>query len=133
MSEEYTFELTPDYEMFYSDSSSFGVYKFNTKSELPHLTGNPDLFDHTVTYSGVLSGRMQKLYLGDTYNVVAKPVYNKKYSNWQYEPISIQAAIPKSEEQQRAFLRSILTEKQTDTLMAAYPNIVEDIYLNLMA
>ena len=127
MSEEYTFELTPDYEMFYSDSSSFGVYKFNTKSELPHLTGNPDLFDHTVTYSGVLSGRMQKLYLGDTYNVVAKPVYNKKYSNWQYEPISIQAAIPKSEEQQRAFLRSILTEKQTDTLMAAYPNIVEDI------
>ena len=127
MSEEYTFELTPDYEMFYSDSSSFGVYKFNTKSELPHLTGNPDLSDHTVTYSGVLSGRMQKLYLGDTYNVVAKPVYNKKYSNWQYEPISIQAAIPKSEEQQRAFLRSILTEKQTDTLMAAYPNIVEDI------
>lgn len=127
MSEEYTFELTPDYEMFYSDSSSFGVYKFNTKSELPHLTGNPDLFDHTITYSGVLSGRMQKLYLGDTYNVVAKPVYNKKYSNWQYEPISIQAAIPKSEEQQRAFLRSILTEKQTDTLMASYPNIVEDI------
>lgn len=127
MSEEYTFELTPDYEMFYSDSSSFGVYKFNTKSELPHLTGNPDLFDHTVTYSGILSGRMQKLYLGDTYNVVAKPVYNKKYSNWQYEPISIQAAIPKSEEQQRAFLRSILTEKQTDTLMAVYPNIVEDV------
>lgn len=127
MSEEYTFELTPDYEMFYSDSSSFGVYKFNTKSELPHLTGNPDLFDRTITYSGVLSGRMQKLYLGDTYNVVAKPVYNKKYSNWQYEPISIQAAVPKSEEQQRAFLRSILTEKQTDTLMSAYPNIVEDI------
>ena len=127
MSEEYTFELTPDYEMFYSDSSSFGVYKFNTKSELPHLTGNPDLFDRTITYSGVLSGRMQKLYLGDTYNVVAKPVYNKKYSNWQYEPISIQAAVPKSEEQQRAFLRSILTEKQTDTLMGAYPNIVEDI------
>lgn len=127
MSEEYTFELTPDYEMFYSDSSSFGVYKFNTKSELPHLTGNPDLFDRTITYSGVLSGRMQKLYLGDTYNVVAKPVYNKKYSNWQYEPISIQAAVPKSEEQQRAFLRSILTEKQTDTLMASYPNIVEDI------
>lgn len=127
MSEEYTFELTPDYEMFYSDSSSFGVYKFNTKSELPHLTGNPDLFDRTITYFGVLSGRMQKLYLGDTYNVVAKPVYNKKYSNWQYEPISIQAAVPKSEEQQRAFLRSILTEKQTDTLMSAYPNIVEDI------
>lgn len=127
MSEEYTFELTPDYEMFYSDSSSFGVYKFNTKSELPHLTGNPDLFDHTVTYSGILSGRMQKLYLGDTYNVVAKPVYNKKYSNWQYEPISIQAAVPKSEEQQRAFLRSILTEKQTNTLMTSYPNIVEDI------
>ena len=127
MSEEYTFELTPDYEMFYSDSSSFGVYKFNTKSELPHLTGNPDLFDRTITYSGVLSGYMQKLYLGDTYKVTAKLVYNKKYSHWQYEPISIESAVPKSEKQQKAFLKSILTDKQSDTLIASYPNIVEDI------
>lgn len=127
MSEEYIFQIIPTFEMFYSSDSSFGVYRFTTTTELPHLERIEDIFTQKVTYNGVLSGRMQKLYLGDTYNVVAKPVYNKKYSNWQYEPISIQAAVPKSEEQQRAFLRSILTEKQTDTLMAAYPNIVEDI------
>lgn len=127
MSEEYTFELIPEYEMFYSDSSSFGVYKFTTKSELPYLNGNTDVFDHTTTYSGVLSGRMQKLYLGDTYKVTAKVAYNKKYKNYQYEPISIQADVPKSVDQQRSFLMSILTENQVDTLTSAYPNIVEDI------
>ena len=127
MSEEYTFELTPSYEMFYSDSSSFGVYKFDTKTELPYLTGNIDLFDHTTTYSGVLSGRMQRLYIGDSYKVTAKVTYNKKYKNYQYEPITIQADIPKSADQQKNFLMSILTEKQVDTLTNVYPNIVEDI------
>ena len=127
MNEEYTFELIPEYEMYYSNSTSFGVYKFTTKTELPHLSSVEDVFNDCMIFNGVLSGRMQKLYLGDTYKVTAKLVYNKKYSNWQYEPIRIEAAVPKSEEQQKAFLKSILTDKQSDTLIASYPNIVEDI------
>lgn len=127
MSEEYTFELIPEFELYYNESSAFGVYKFSTKTEAPNLERNEDYFSGKVYYTGILSGRMQRLYIGDTYNVTAKPTFSKKYNNWQYEPIAIQAAVPKSEEQQKAFLQSILTEKQAETLVSAYPNIVEDI------
>ena len=127
MSEEYTFQIIPTFEMFYSSDSSFGVYRFTTTTELPNLERIEDIFTQKVTYNGVLSGRMQKLYLSDTYNVTAKLVYNKKYSNWQYEPIRVEAAVPKTEEQQKAFLKSILTERQADVLISVYPNIVEDI------
>ena len=127
MSEEYTFQIIPTFEMFYSSDSSFGVYRFTTTTELPNLERIEDIFTQKVTYNGVLSGRMQKLYLSDTYNVTAKLVYNKKYSSWQYEPIRVEAAVPKTEEQQKAFLKSILTERQADVLISVYPNIVEDI------
>lgn len=125
---EYTFELTPERQLYYSEDSSFGVYRFYTnEAELPNITPEQDVFTNKVKYTGVLSGRMQKLYIGDTYKVTAKCTYSKKYNNWQFEPIRIEAAVPKSEEQQKAFLQSILTESQAETLISAYPNIVEDI------
>ena len=127
MSEEYTFELTPERQLYYSEDSSFGVYSFSTPTEQPNLEMGEDVLSGKKVYNGILSGRMQKLYVGDTYKVTAKPVFSKKYNNWQYEPITIEAAVPKSEEQQKAFLQSIITEKQADTLLSVYPNIVEDI------
>lgn len=127
----YEFTATPDFEMYYSDQSSFGVYKFTTATELPELKSSENIIsfgsDSPKTYSGILSGRMQRLYLGDEYVISAKLKFNKKYNSWQYEPVSIMAAAPKSLEQQKVFLQTILTEKQADKLISAYPNIVEDI------
>ena len=125
--EEYQFQLVPEFELYYNEDSSFGVYKFTTLNQLPNLAERKDIINKTQFYQGTLSGRMQKLYVGDTYNVTAKLVYNNKYKNWQYEPIAIKAAIPKTIEQQAAFLQSILTKKQTEALLNNYPNIVEDI------
>lgn len=129
--ELYEFTATPDFEMFYSEDSSFGVYKFTTTTELPELKIIENIVsfssDAPKIYSGILSGRMQRLYLGDEYVISAKLKFNKKYNNWQYEPISIMAVAPKSMEQQKAFLQTILTDKQADELISAYPNIVEDI------
>lgn len=127
----YEFTATPDFEMYYSEDSSFGVYKFSTTTELPELKSAENIVsfgsDLPKTYSGVLSGRMQRLYLGDEYVISAKLKFSKKYNNWQYEPVSIMAVAPKSFEQQKAFLQTILTDKQVDELISAYPNIVEDI------
>ncbi|NLE04312.1 MAG: AAA family ATPase [Crenarchaeota archaeon] len=69
---------------------------------------------------------MQKLYIGSEYNVTAKLNYNSKYKCYQYEPINVAAIIPKTEQQQRIFLESLVTKRQADVLLAAYPNIVED-------
>lgn len=125
--EEYTFNIKPVREMYYSDSSSFGVYGFETDEEMPELEKSIGLDNFNTIYTGVLSGKMQKLYIGDTYTVTATLNFNKKYNKYQYEPIRIVASIPKSSEEQKSFLRSILTEKQADVLIENYPNIVEDI------
>lgn len=127
----YEFTAVPDFEMYYNEENSFGVYKFTTSTELPELNKADMNFtfsqDKTQTYNGVLSGRMQRLYLGDEYVISAKLKFNKKYNSWQYESVSIMAVAPKSLEQQKAFLQTILTERQVDELISAYPNIVEDI------
>lgn len=70
---------------------------------------------------------MQQLYLGSEYEVTATLDYNAKYKSYQYKPKIITSVAPKSDEQQRMFLSSILTEKQTDTLLEKYPNIVEEM------
>lgn len=127
MNEEYQFQITPKYELYYNEDSSFGVYKFETLAAQPYLIERTNIMDKSVYYEGTLSGRMQRLYVGDSYNVTAKLEYNNKYKNWQYEPIVIRSAIPKSKEAQLTFLQSILTENQANVLIENYPNIVEDI------
>lgn len=126
--EIYEFTAVPDFEMYYSEDNSFGVYSFSTSSNLPESKVNPVfLSDDVQSFSGVLSGRMQRLYLGDEYFVRAKLKFNKKYNKWQYEPISVMSTAPRSPERQKLFLQTILTEKQAESLMSAYPNIVEEI------
>ena len=75
----------------------------------------------------MLVGNMQQLYLGSEYEVIATLDYNAKYKSYQYKPKIITSVAPKSADQQRMFLSSILTEKQTNTLLEQYPNIVQEI------
>ena len=74
-----------------------------------------------------LAGTMQQLYIGSEYEVTATLDFNKKYKSYQYKPRTIISVEPKTEEQQRAFLSSIVTAKQADTLLEVYPDIVDDI------
>jgi exodeoxyribonuclease V alpha subunit len=75
----------------------------------------------------LLTGKMQHLYIGSEYKITAKLEYNAKYKSYQYIPSIVSAIMPKSEAEQKRFLESILTKKQSETLLTAYPNIVEDI------
>nr|DAH89580.1 MAG TPA: ATP dependent DNA helicase [Caudoviricetes sp.] len=75
----------------------------------------------------ILAGNMQQLYLGSEYEVTATLDYNAKYKSYQYKPKIITSVTPKTEEQQKMFLSSVVTERQAETLLEQYPNIVEDI------
>lgn len=75
----------------------------------------------------ILAGNMQQLYLGSEYEVTATLDYNAKYKSYQYKPKIITSVTPKTEEQQKMFLSSVITERQAETLLEQYPNIVEDI------
>lgn len=123
----------PQAERFYSDDSNFGVYTFYTFDDIPEYTNaTPSAFesdsaDFSKRKYSILAGAMQRLYLGSEYKVEAELVYNKKYHSYQYKPVMVMAVAPKTEEQQRMFLQSIITENQTNTILSAYPNIVEEV------
>lgn len=129
--EEIKFKCIPVTERYYSSDSSYGVFVFHTKDNIPKYDEVPqDPFSGTVSEGmkmSVLAGNMQQLYIGSEYEVVATLDYNNKYKSYQYKPKSIVSVVPKTEEQQKQFLESIITQRQADTLLEQYPNIVQDI------
>lgn len=126
------FKCVPVTERFYSKDSSYGVFVFHTKDDIPKYddvpenTFNSDLYAKNTKMS-VLAGNMQQLYLGVEYEVTATLEYNAKYKSYQYKPKIVTATKPKSEQQQKCFLKSVVSEKQAETLLEHYPNIVQDI------
>ena len=103
---------------------------FHTKDDIPEydlVPSSPFQSNTNDLKMSMLVGNMQQLYLGSEYEVTATLDYNAKYKSYQYKPKIITSVAPKSDEQQRMFLSSILTEKQTDTLLEKYPNIVEEM------
>lgn len=126
------FKCVPVTERFYSEDSSYGVFVFHTKDDIPKYDDVPEnTFDSDLyaknTKMSVLAGNMQQLYLGVEYEVTATLEYNAKYKSYQYKPKIVTATKPKSEQQQKCFLKSVVSEKQAETLIEHYPNIVQDI------
>lgn len=125
----YEFKATPIFERYYNDETNWGVYNFITTDDIPQFNEYYDPFQENYTDNikqSTLAGKCQQLFLGSEYIVNAKLEYNSKYKNYQYIPINITAIIPKSEQSQKAFLEAIITKRQADILLKAYPNIVED-------
>jgi hypothetical protein len=128
--EQFEFNMSPIAERFYNDDTLYGIYKFATNSELPSSKKEDNLFDDNKSYTSILIGKMQKLTIGLDYMCEAKKVYNKKYKQWQYEVVKVTPETPNTLESQSKFLKCIITENQADTLLNAYPNIVEMIMNN---
>lgn len=125
---KYEFKMKPYYERYYKDDTNWGIYDFNTEDDIPECGCYIDPFNDESDFlkSSKLVGRMQKLYLGSEYQVSAKLTYNQKYKSYQYEPTNITAIVPKTIESQKAYLEAIVTKRQAEILLEAYPNIVED-------
>lgn len=134
MSKELRFSIVPQHERYYSDDSNYGVYVFTTSDDIPEYKPySSDPFSDTSDIelkSSILSGKMQRLYLGTEYEVTASLTYNEKYRNYQYVPKVVSAKVPKTVEQQELFLKTIITENQAEVLLEAYPNIVNEVVNN---
>jgi hypothetical protein len=132
--EIFEFKITPVAEVYYNNS--YGVYKFYSKEFYPHLTERKKLLDdffdipnsqYDIIYHGTVVGNMQQLQCGIEYDLKATLVFSEKYKSWQYKVINIISQRPQSNEEQKLFLQSIVTERQADILLSAYPSIVEDV------
>lgn len=134
--EIYKFTAIITYEQYYSDDSTWGVFGFSTKDDIPFFTKSTKTFDPFGDNNSAndtddrkmskLAGKMQHLVVGGEYVVKAKYKKDKKYGD-QYTPIAIYAIIPQSRETQLLFLKSMIPEWMADNLINAYPNVVNDV------
>lgn len=133
--EIYKFTAIITYEQYYSDDSTWGVFGFSTKDDIPFFTKPTKTFDpfsdnktsdEENKKMSKLAGKMQHLVIGGEYVVKAKYKKDKKYGD-QYTPIAIYAIIPQSRETQLLFLKSMIPEWMADNLINAYPNVVNDV------
>lgn len=134
--EIYKFTAIITYEQYYSDDSTWGVFGFSTKDDIPFFTRPTKTFDPFGDNNSAndtddkkmskLAGKMQHLVVGGEYVVKAKYKKDKKYGD-QYTPIAIYAIIPQSRETQLLFLKSMIPEWMADNLINAYPNVVNDV------
>ncbi len=134
--EIYKFTAIITYEQYYSDDTTWGVFGFSTKDDIPFFTKPTKTFDPFGDNNSAnetedkkmskLAGKMQHLVIGGEYLVKAKYKKDKKYGD-QYIPIAIYAIIPQSRETQLLFLKSMIPEWMADNLINAYPNVVNDV------
>ena len=132
---EIKFSIIPQYERYYSEDTNWGVYTFTTDDDIPEYDEYKDIFVQDAETAiprkmSIVSGKMQKLYIGSEYEVTAVLQYNSKYKTYQYVPSIITAVTPKSVEQQKRFLEAIITKNQAETLLSVYPTIVDDTINN---
>lgn len=115
---------------YYNDDTTWGVYQFATDEDIPYyITSNDNknnYGDCNYNKFSTLAGKMQELVIGGEYQIKATHKYDKKYGH-QYVPISVFALIPQTKETQLLFLKSIIPESIAENLIAAYPNIVNDV------
>lgn len=122
--------MIPQSERYYNEDSTYGVYFFSTKDDIPELKEfDEDPFNQnsSIGKGCTLTGKMQKLYLGTEYKVKAKLEYNQKYKSYNYVPTIVTANVPKTESQQELFLQSLVTPIQAKTIIEKYPNIINDV------
>lgn len=127
------FKIVPQQERYYNEDSNWGVYSFTTDDEIPEFYECYDdpFGDNPIKKKGSsLVGKMQRLTIGMKYTVQAKCEYNAKYKAYQYVPLSVTTSIPKTEEQQIAYLKTQVTELQAKNILTVYPNVVDDVLHN---
>lgn len=128
------FQAKIQQQRYYNDDSCFGVYVFATQNEIPEYDSLKPLVladgSDCNIYMSILSGNMQQLIIGNTYEVEAELIYNNKYKSWQYQLITVKENMEFTEDNQRNYLLSILTENQVNNLLSVYPDIVERVISN---
>lgn len=128
------FKATITYCRYYSEDTTWGVYGFSTEDDIPYFTNETKIdlpFEDKKEVNpnrklSSLAGKMQELVVGGEYMIKAKYKCDKTYGH-QYVPISVYALIPQTKESQLMFLQSIISPWIAESLIEAYPNVVNDV------
>ena len=121
----YEFTAKVTYSIYYNQQTSFGIYEFVCKENLPYT--NDYISEGNKMFLGCLCGCMQELMYDTDYLVKAKLKYNTKYKKYDYNVESIVSEQPKTLGQQRKFLEVISTPRQANAILEICPTVVDDV------
>jgi ATP-dependent exoDNAse (exonuclease V) alpha subunit len=114
---EFTITLTPVRQFYYSDQTNYGIYACETKEKNKVMV-------HPKYQTFSVKGNTMRLELDKEYQAKLIEKTDKKYGKY-YEIVSIFVDVPKGKENQKQYLKSLLTENQVNNIYKVYPN--EDI------
>lgn len=126
----YEFSIIPSNEMFYSDESGFGVYRFVTYDKIPHVqeVNTPFGDKSSQGFMGTLAGLTGKLEYGVKYNINAEVQYNDRYKSYQYKPTEVFPIKPNNLEDSRTFLLSCgISINQVNSLLEKHPTVIDKV------
>lgn len=128
IADQVVFKCTVGREVYYSSDTCYGVYNVRTTDNIPG-TQKITVFDDLANAPTVttITGKMQRLVDGAEYEVVGRLTYNERFKKDQYQVEKIIPLAPKTKESTKLFLTSVLTDNQADTLLAVYPDIVNEV------
>ena len=143
MNDVYEIEVIPFKELYYSEDTSYGIYRVYTLERITEeqvcetmqirdvqFDSSQTTYDVRDVYTTTLVGETSQLVTGISYKVKVQQVYNSKYNNYQFKLIKLFKSSPYTLEEQFAYLQSIVTENQARILLQAYPTIVQDVIKN---
>ena len=109
------------------------VKKIYSSSNFKILSVKPTKKDSKLKYNKfkniTITGDLPDFEKDVLYTVDGVYKYNLKFGG-QYEVIKVYRDKPRTQEEYHKFLREILTERQANILLEAYPNIVEMVINN---
>lgn len=128
MSNSITFKAKIEKIVFYKDS--FGVLLVSSEENIPFSKelGQYDFETNSTktVYSINVTGKMPQPELGQVWDITGYHKFHPKYKD-QYIIEKIVFTAPKTVSDTKAYLESILTISQAETLLDVYPNIVQDV------
>jgi hypothetical protein len=115
-------KLEPSYMRYYSSDTDFGIY---TCIFIENLI--PDIsLDLKKDDTFIVTGNMPKLTLGKQYIAFCEEVYHPTYGK-QYKIQSIYSETATSDEEERNYLASLVSELQYKNITKVYPSPVTAI------
>jgi exodeoxyribonuclease V alpha subunit len=104
-------KIIPRRQMFYSDTSNYGIYSCETNEKSIQL-------NNWGNFS--IKGNLPRLMIDTEYDVTLEGKMDQRYG-LSYEVHSIYQEMPTSRDMQKIYLQSILTDKQVKEIFKAYP------------
>ena len=114
MSEHIEVKVNVSKKLYYSGDSMFGVYALEPVGKC----GNIELNKYG---NFVVNGNTPELFVGKQYEIIIEPSVHPKYGEG-YSFIAVKQKKPTTVDEQQAYIRAMLKEKQAEAIIERYPN-----------